>query len=81
MDTQCSSYFTEAQRIVFGTMLHDPSFGMVVSFVFMAFYMCCACRRNTAVLYLGIALRAATVLGLHQAHLDPTLDPEIRELR
>lgn len=71
----------EAQKSVFGTLLHDPSLGMVINFVLMAFYMCCACRRNTAVLYLGIALRAATVIGLHQAHLDQGLTPEIRDLR
>lgn len=31
----------------------------------LAFYMLCACRRNTGYMYLGIAARVSHTLGLH----------------
>ncbi|KAL7934758.1 hypothetical protein V8C35DRAFT_321916 [Trichoderma chlorosporum] len=76
-----SSYFAEAQRLGFQDMLLNPSLSMVSNFLLMAFYMFCACRRNTGLLYLGVASRAATILGLHLPELNATLPTEIRNAR
>lgn len=76
-----ASYFSRAKQAVFQDSLLEPSLDMSVSFILMAFYMFCACRRNTASLYLGIASRAATILGLHSSELDQTLPPDVRGFR
>ncbi|RMZ81866.1 hypothetical protein DV738_g2078, partial [Chaetothyriales sp. CBS 135597] len=72
---QCSSgenfqtrgrpYFLRAQQTAFASMLEDPSVDMVRAFLLMAFYMLGECRRNAAYMYLGVAARAASALGLH----------------
>ncbi|RMZ92081.1 hypothetical protein DV736_g685, partial [Chaetothyriales sp. CBS 134916] len=59
------SYFIRAQQVAFGSMLEDPSVDMVRVFLLMAFYMLGECRRNAAYMYLGVAARAASALGLH----------------
>lgn len=74
-------YFARAKQAAFQDFLLEPSLDMIVSFILMAFYMFCACRRNTASLYLGIASRAATILGLHTPELDRTLPRDVRDLR
>ncbi|QYT00217.1 Fungal_trans domain-containing protein [Trichoderma simmonsii] len=76
-----SNYFAEAQRLGFQDMLLNPSLSMVRNFILMAFYMFCACRRNTGLLYLGVASRAATILGLHLPELNATLPADIRTAR
>ncbi|KAL7947634.1 hypothetical protein V8C42DRAFT_318335 [Trichoderma barbatum] len=76
-----STYFAEAQRLSFQDMLLNPSLSMVRNFILMAFYMFCACRRNTGLLYLGVASRAATILGLHLPELNATLTADIRTVR
>ncbi|KAK4073215.1 transcriptional regulator family: Fungal Specific TF [Trichoderma aggressivum f. europaeum] len=76
-----SNYFAEAQRLGFQDMLLNPSLCMVRNFILMAFYMFCACRRNTGLLYLGVASRAATILGLHLPELNATLPADIRTVR
>ncbi|KAL7953419.1 hypothetical protein V8C34DRAFT_318183 [Trichoderma compactum] len=76
-----SNYFAEAQRLGFQDMLLNPSLSMVRNLILMAFYMFCACRRNTGLLYLGVASRAATILGLHLPELNATLPADIRTVR
>ncbi|OQE02973.1 hypothetical protein PENVUL_c036G02144 [Penicillium vulpinum] len=58
-------YFSRGQARTFANMLEDPSMDLVRVFLLMSFYMLGACRRNTAFMYLGVALRAAVALGLH----------------
>ncbi|KAM5359171.1 hypothetical protein ACJZ2D_014669 [Fusarium nematophilum] len=74
-------YFMEAQRLAFRNMLLEPSLSMTINFVLLAFFMFCACRRNTAMLYLGVAARAAAILGLHLPELNRSLPPEQRSIR
>ncbi|KAI8180450.1 hypothetical protein K4K51_002607 [Colletotrichum sp. SAR 10_75] len=47
--------------------LTDLTLNMARGFVLMAFYMFGACRRNAAFMYLGVATKAASVLGLHMS--------------
>lgn len=74
-------HFARAQQAAFQHFLIEPSLDMIVSFILMAFYMFCACRRNTASLYLGIASRGATILGLHTSDLDRTLPADVIDFR
>lgn len=62
--------FIVAQKSAFAEMLCDPSLDMIAVFLFMAFYMLGACRRNGAFMYLGVAVKAAYVLGLHKSDLS-----------
>lgn len=67
-------YFSSIQLRALEMMLHPPSLDMVVTFFLMSFYMLGACRRNIAYMYLGVATRAAVVLGLHQLESYDTED-------
>jgi hypothetical protein len=62
---RAGKYFAQAQKMAFVDMLQNPSLSMIRIFLLMAFYMLGACRRNTAFMYIGIASKAATILGLH----------------
>lgn len=57
--------FNQGQKYAFEGMLQDPSLSMIRIFLQMAFYMLGACRRNSAFMYIGVAARAASALGLH----------------
>jgi hypothetical protein len=70
--------FRKAQRLAFIGQLEDPSMDMVRTFLLMSFYMLGECRRNTAFMYLGIAVRAAVVLGLHTCDSFSTTADEMR---
>ncbi|KAH7137829.1 hypothetical protein EDB81DRAFT_693101 [Dactylonectria macrodidyma] len=59
---------SRACRIAFEDMLMSPSLERVRLFLLMAFYMLGACNRNAASMYLGVACKAADVLGLRSTH-------------
>lgn len=58
-------FFARGQRRAFANLLEDPSRDLVRVFLLLSYYMLGACRRNAAFMYLGVAARAAVVLGLH----------------
>ncbi|KAA8576839.1 hypothetical protein EYC84_006886 [Monilinia fructicola] len=74
-------YFAQAQQMAFLDMLENPSLSMVKLFLLMAMYMLGACRRNTAFMYLGIASRSATILGLHVPYQHSRVSSEERAAR
>ena len=76
-----SSYFSHGQQLSFQGMLCDPSLEMVQSFLLMAFYMLGACHRNAAFMYLGVAAKAASALGLHRADQFHDLPSDERNAR
>lgn len=66
-DAQCAAmYFARAQSVAFQDMLANPSLSMVRLFILLAFFTLGACRQNAAFIYLGVASKAAIILGLHQ---------------
>lgn len=76
-DTQnAARNFTCAQKWAFEGFLCDPSLDMVRVFLLMAYYMLGACHRNAAFMYLGIASKAATALGLHRKEQHKGLTPQ-----
>ncbi|KIX03820.1 uncharacterized protein Z518_07373 [Rhinocladiella mackenziei CBS 650.93] len=75
------SYFARAQRVAFEGMLTRQSLGLVRLFLLMAFYMLGACNRNAAAMYLGVAARAAVVIGLHHLASYKNLRTEELEVR
>ncbi|KAK1526739.1 hypothetical protein CPAR01_13267 [Colletotrichum paranaense] len=74
-------YFSEARKLSFEGMLSDPTLNTARGFVLMAFYMFGACRRNSAFMYLGVATKAASVMGLHMAEQFQSLSESERSLR
>ncbi|KAL4806803.1 hypothetical protein BDV18DRAFT_159972 [Aspergillus unguis] len=64
-------FFKRAQQCAFAGMLENPSLDLIRLFVLLSFYMLGACRRNAAFMYLGVASRAAAVLGVHLTAFNP----------
>ncbi|KAH7037412.1 uncharacterized protein B0I36DRAFT_313999 [Microdochium trichocladiopsis] len=64
-------------------MIANPSLSMVRLFLLMAFYMLGACHRNAASMYLGVASKAAVVLGLSyiRKHCNAQLEDYDSRLR
>ena len=61
-----SRYFNRSRHLAFEAMLQDPTISMIRVFLLAAFYMFGACRRTTAFMYIGVASKAASILGLHE---------------
>ncbi|KAF4427673.1 Filamentous growth regulator 27 [Colletotrichum fructicola] len=74
-------YFSQARTLSFHGFLTDLTLNMARGFVLMAFYMFGACRRNAAFMYLGVATKAASVLGLHMSDQFQSLSEAERSLR
>ncbi|KAI1840971.1 hypothetical protein JX266_012831 [Neoarthrinium moseri] len=74
-------YFSKARHISFESMLQDPTTNMARVFLLMAFFMFGACRRNAAFMFIGVASKAAVVLGLHVSGQYKYLCPEERDMR
>ncbi|KAF2008375.1 hypothetical protein BU24DRAFT_475544 [Aaosphaeria arxii CBS 175.79] len=62
--TYAADLFSFARKLALEGMLETPSLDLVRVFILMAFYMCGACRRNSAFMYLGVASKSADILGL-----------------
>lgn len=58
--------FNRARAVAFEKMLANPSPALVRLFVLLAFYTVGTYRQIPAAIYLGIASKAAVILGLHQ---------------
>ncbi|KAF2712810.1 hypothetical protein K504DRAFT_427436 [Pleomassaria siparia CBS 279.74] len=75
-------YFSRAQSMAFQDMLTHTSLTMVRLFILLAFFTLGACQHNAAFMYLGVASKAAIVLGLHQPmswkRLQKTDGPNLR---
>lgn len=78
---QASKYFAAGRKMAFEKMLEDPTVNLVRAFVLLAFYMCGACRRNSAFMYLGVAAKSADILGLHAAAQHKRMSKEERDTR
>lgn len=73
--------FSYARKLALARMLENPSLQLVRVFLLMAFYMFGACRRNSAFMYLGVASKAADILGLHMSAQYKHLDTDARNAR
>lgn len=73
--------FSFARKLALERMLENPSLELVRTFLLMAFYMLGACRRNSAFMYLGVASKAADILGLHVSAQYKHLSPNTRSIR
>ena len=71
-----AAFLSRGQDLAFQDMLRDPSLDMVRDFLLMAFYMLGACHRNAAFMYLGVAAKAASALGLHRPEQYRNMSPD-----
>lgn len=76
-----ASHFWHGREIAFKGMLGVQSLSMVRLFTLLAFYMIGACQRDTASMYLGVAAKAAAILGLHRSGTYQNLSKEESNLR
>ena len=79
--TWAAKLFSCAQKTALEGMLEQPSLDLVRAFLLMAFYMFGACRRNSAFMYLGVASKAADILGLHSSAQYKNVPQEVRKAR
>ena len=61
-----AAFFNRSRAVAFEKMLANPSPSLVRLFVLLAFYTVGTYRQIPAAIYLGIASKAAVILGLHQ---------------
>lgn len=61
--------------------LEDFTLDTIRLFMLAAFYMLCVSNRNMGYMYLGLAARAAHVMGLHHVGLFPNLDDAEKDSR
>lgn len=73
--------FSYARKMALEGMLENPSLDLIRAFLLMAFYMFGACRRNSAFMYLGVASKAADILGLHSPVQYKHLSQEAKNSR
>lgn len=79
--TAAAGLFSYARKLALEKMLENPSLELVRAFLLMAFYMLGACRRNSAFMYLGVASKAADILGLHMPAQYKNLPSDARHAR
>ena len=65
-DYAAEYYFSYARHLAITNLMDDPSILTVQVFAMIAWYMVTACRRNGALMNLGIAIQAAYALGIHR---------------
>ncbi|GES59638.1 C6 transcription factor [Aspergillus terreus] len=73
-------YFKHALRFL-PDIHEEGSIFFVEVLCYVAYYMQNLNRRDAAFLYIGLALRMAISLGLHQEVSDPTISEEVRNRR
>lgn len=82
MDRRISqSFFHHGRQMALLELTDDPSIETVQAFLLISMYMLGCSRRNGAFLNLGIAISAATSLGLHRDEPDHPLSSEEKGLR
>lgn len=74
------THMDRSRRLVDLQLLDTVTLDTVRVFLLSAFYMLCACRRNTGYMYLGIAARVGHMLGLHceELHFSKAKDRDQR---
>ncbi len=78
----CERTHFERSRPYFSVdKLEDVSLDRVRLFMLAAFYMLSACNRNMGYMYLGLAARAAHILGLQHVSLFPNISEAERDAR
>lgn len=66
-------HFQRARPYLTLDKMEDLNLDTIRLFTLAGFYMLCSCRRNMGYMYLGLAARAAHVMGLHHSGLLPNL--------
>lgn len=70
--------FVEAQQIATKSIMEPPTIMTVQVFMLVTLYLFVVCRRNAAFTHLGVALRAAQCIGLHDPDVVASLLPNDR---
>ncbi|KAF5240693.1 hypothetical protein FAUST_4219 [Fusarium austroamericanum] len=61
-----TKYFGNARDVAFGEMIANPSPAIVRLLILLFFFAMGACRQTPASIYIGIAAKAAVMLGMNQ---------------
>lgn len=69
------------QRLAFDGMLQNYSLDMTANFILMAYHLFGTRQRDASTIYLGVANRAAVILGLHLSGSDTDLSHEDEQQR
>ncbi|KAK7421261.1 hypothetical protein QQZ08_010038 [Neonectria magnoliae] len=74
-DGLAETFFNFARYLTVETLMEDPDIPMIQAFALITMYLLGASRRNSAFMYLGIAVRAAYALGLHRKDISALFPP------
>jgi hypothetical protein len=78
---RAQSFYHHGRQTALLELTSDPSLETVQAFLLISMFMLGCSRRNGAFLNLGIAISAATSLGLHRDDPDGVLSSDERRLR
>jgi hypothetical protein len=75
-------FFNYGRYMTVETLMEDPDIPTIQAFALITMYLLNASRRNSAFMYLGMAVRAAYALGLHRKDISsmyPPAECQVRE--
>lgn len=68
-------FFNYGRYVTVETLMEDPDIPTIQAFALITMYLLNASRRNSAFMYLGMAVRAAYALGLHRKDISAMYPP------
>ncbi|KPM37662.1 hypothetical protein AK830_g8905 [Neonectria ditissima] len=74
-DGLAETLFNYARYLTVETLMEDPDIPTIQAFALITMYLLGASRRNSAFMYLGMAVRAAYALGLHRKDISALFPP------
>ena len=80
-DLIAEQYFKLGRSHALMTLVDDPSILTVQAFCLIAWYMVTACRRNGALMNIGLAVQAAYALGVHTREANASFPRDMAVLR
>uniref|UniRef100_A0A0B7KA21 Xylanolytic transcriptional activator regulatory domain-containing protein n=1 Tax=Bionectria ochroleuca TaxID=29856 RepID=A0A0B7KA21_BIOOC len=75
-DDLAQAFFNYGRYLTVDTLMEDPDIPTIQAFALIAMYLLGASRRNSAFMYLGMAVRAAYALGLHRKDVSALYPPD-----
>ncbi|CAH0047403.1 unnamed protein product [Clonostachys solani] len=75
-DDLAQAFFNYGRYLTVDTLMEDPDIPTIQAFALIAMYLLGASRRNSAFMYLGMAVRAAYALGLHRKDISALYPPD-----
>ncbi|KAI5461035.1 hypothetical protein BGZ63DRAFT_357556 [Mariannaea sp. PMI_226] len=80
-DELAETLFNYARYLTVDSLMEDPNIPTIQAFALIIIYLLGASQRNSACMYLGMAVRAAYTLGLHRKDVSALFPPAEYDMR